>query len=39
MSNTYVLVDTKRGPDGELIDVYEHPETGNRIEREVPSDQ
>lgn len=31
MKDVYELVDIQRGEDGELIDVYEHSETGKRI--------
>lgn len=31
MSDVYKLVEIERGPQGELIDVYEHTETGERI--------
>lgn len=35
MSDYYVLVDSYQDDDGNLIDIYEHQETGTRIEKQV----
>lgn len=38
--NTYRLIDVERGDDGELIDVYQHDESGHvrRVRPEIPEE-
>jgi len=38
MPDAFEYVDSYQTDDGQLIDIYEHTKTGERIEKEVPSD-